>query len=549
MPQNTVKDEKEIALANLKEHTQRFKKRIEKVTKNIYCAVGYGLANSILIVTNKGKIIVDTTESIDSAAEIKAEFDKISPLPTIAINYTHGHADHVNGASVFMEEQTEIYSSVKTVGFFHTQYNQLKSILDLRGARQFGVFLPPDHTPCSGLGPSLRVSRNKPKLMFPTRVFENSLVLTLGDVTLHLVSAPGETDDQIFIWIPEQKVLLCADNYYPAFPNLYTIRGTTPRPVLQWVQSLDKMRDLHADYLVLGHTEPVYGSQRISELLTMYRDAIQFVHDSTVRGMNKGKTVEQLVEEINLPNHLRNYSELRELYGSVSQSIRAIYYGYLGWFDGNATNLDRLSPKVYAQKIEQLAGGTDILIEEAKRALENEEYQWAAELSDLLLDLLPDSYFVKKVKIEALTELGLRSCNSNNRSYYLSQANELKEYVHHPDKKPLQTRLAYAHAMPLDHFFSNMTILFNPEHCNDKTYSVNVHIEDSCSNFKIIIRKGVAEIREGMEQDPELSFITGEKIWKEIIIGARECEKSIKEGELQIKGDIALCKEFISLFH
>ncbi|MFC0273352.1 alkyl sulfatase dimerization domain-containing protein [Metabacillus herbersteinensis] len=548
MPQNTVKDEKEKALAYLKEHTKRFKKGVEKVTENIYCAVGYGLANSTLIVTKKGNIIVDTTESIDSAAEIKAEFDKISPLPTIAIIYTHGHADHVNGASVFMDEQTEIYSNFKTVEFFHTQFNQLKSILDIRGARQFGVFLPPDHTPCSGLGPSLRVNRNNPKLVFPTQVFEDSLVLTIGEVTLQLVSAPGETDDQIFIWIPGQKVLLGADNYYPAFPNLYTIRGTTPRPVLQWVQSLDKMRDLQAEYLVLGHTEPVFGSEQISELLTMYRDAIQFVHDSTVRGMNKGKSVEQLVEEISLPNHLRYCSELRELYGSVSQSVRAIYHGYLGWFDGNATNLERLSPKIFAGKIEQLAGGTDVLIEEAIRALGNEEYQWAAELSDLLLALLPGSYYVKKIKIEALTELGLRSYNSNNRSYYLSQANELKEYFHYPDKKPLKTRIAYAHAMPLDSFFANMTILLNPEHCKDKTYSVNVYIKDKVLDFRIVIRKGIAEIREGAEQDPELTISTEEKIWKDIIIGARECEEVIKRGELQIEGDSTLCKEFIALF-
>lgn len=548
MTQNTVKTEKEKALASLKEHTKRFKKRVEKVTGNIYCAVGYGLANSTLIITKKGNIIVDTTESIDAAAEIKAEFDKISPLPTIAIIYTHGHADHVNGASVFIDEQTEIYSNHKTVEFFHTQFNQLKNILDLRGARQFGVSLPPDHTPCSGLGPSLRVNRNKPKLVFPTQVFEDSLVLTIREVTLHLVSAPGETDDQIYIWIPEQKVLLCADNYYPAFPNLYTIRGTTPRPVLQWVQSLDNMRDLQAEYLILGHTEPVYGSEQINHLLTMYRDAIQYVHDSTVRGMNKGKSADQLVDEISLPEHLRNCNELQELYGSVSQSVRAIYCGYLGWFDGNATNLEKLSPKNFAEKMEKLAGGTDILIEEANRALENEEYQWAAELSDMLLALLPDSYYVKKVKIEALTELGLRSSNSNNRSYYLSQANEMKEYFHYPDKKQLKTRKAYAYAMPLDSFFANMTILLNPDNCKDKTYSVNVHIKDKASDYKIIIRKGIAEIRKGAEQSPELTISTEEKNWKDIIIGAKKYEEVIKHGELKILGNPTLCKEFISLF-
>lgn len=544
----TIMDGKVKALALLEEHKKRFEKKIHKVTENVYCAVGYGLGNSTLIVTNKGNIIVDTTESIDAASEIKAEFDKISPLPTAAIIYTHGHSDHVNGASVFMTEHTEIYSNLKTVEFFHTQFNQLKSILDMRGARQFGVYLPPEHTPCSGLGPSLRVNQHKQKLIFPTKVFEDFLELTIGDVTIQLVSAPGETDDQIFIWIPEQKVLLGADNYYPAFPNLYTIRGTTPRPVLQWVQSLDKMRDLQAEYLILGHTEPVFGAERIDELLTMYRDAIQYVHDSTVRGMNAGKTPEQLMEEISLPKHLLEYRELRELYGSVSQSVRAIYNGYLGWFDGNATNLEKLPPKIYAQKMAKLAGGTDELIEEARKALEQEEYQWAAELSDILLALIPDSDEVRIVKIEALTELGLRSYNSNNRSYYLSQANELKANVRNPKTKPLKNRLAYAYAMPLDSFFSNMTILLKPERCLDQSYSVNVGITDNGENYKIEIRKGIAEIRKGFVQDPVLSIITEEKLWKEIIVGARDCEEAIQTGELQLEGESDLFKQFIVLF-
>ena len=547
MSQTSVKNGKEKALAYLHEHKKRFEKRIQKVTENIYCAVGYGLANSTLIVTKDGNIIVDTTESVEAAAEIKAEFDKISPLRTAAIIYTHGHADHVNGASVFMSEQTEIYSNLKTVEFFNTQFNQLQNMLDMRGARQFGVFLPPEHTPCSGLGPSLRFNRQGQKLLFPTKVFENSLELTIGDVTFQLISAPGETDDQIFIWIPEQKVLLGADNYYPAFPNLYTIRGTSPRPVLQWVHSLDKMRDLHAEYLVLGHTEPIFGSERITELLTMYRDAIQYVHDSTVRGMNKGKTPDQLVEEISLSEHFLEYSELRELYGSVSQSVRAIYDGYLGWFDGNATNLEKLPPKTYAQKIAKLAGGTNKLLQEARNALENEEYQWAAELSDLLLALLPGNNEVEKIKGDALTELGLGSCNSNNRSYYLSQARELKENLR-PAKKTVQIRIAYAYAMPLDSFFSNMTILLKPERCMDKTYSVNVHIKDRVADYKIEVRRGIAEIRKGTVLSPVLSIESEEKIWKDIIVGVRQCEEVIQSGELQLEGDSILFNEFVSLF-
>jgi len=548
LSQRTFNEGKEQAIALLEEHKKRFTKRIEKVNEHIYCAVGYGLANSTLIITSEGNIIVDTTESIDVATEVKAEFDKISPLPTAAIIYTHGHTDHVGGASVFMSEGTEILSNSKTVEFFQTQFNLLHQILDMRGARQFGVYLPPDHTPCSGLGPFLRVSRNKSKLLFPTKVFKGEMKVTFGDVTLQLVSAPGETDDQIYIWIQDEKVLLGADNYYPAFPNLYTIRGTSPRPVLLWVQSLDCMRDLQAETLVLGHTEPVYGKERISELLTIYRDAIQYVHDSTVRGMNQGKTPDQLVEEITLPPHLQAYEELRELYGSVSQSVRAIYDGYLGWFDGNATNLEKLPAKIYAKKIARLSGGVDVLKKETRVALDNEEYQWAAELSDLLLSLMPDDCEVKAFKAEALTNLGLRTYNSNNRSYYLSQANELKGNFRFHEKKPMQMRVSFAKAMPLDSFFSNMAILLQPERCLDKDYSVNVHIKDCEKNYAMKIRRGVAEIRSGWTADSILSIKIEEMVWKELIVGARDCEEVIRNGTMELTGEFIQFQEFIELF-
>ena len=63
-------------------------------------AVGYAIANSILIEAPEGAIIVDTTESVDAAREIYAAFRNITKLPIKAIMYTHFHADHFHGTEV-----------------------------------------------------------------------------------------------------------------------------------------------------------------------------------------------------------------------------------------------------------------------------------------------------------------------------------------------------------------------------------------------------------------------------------------------------------------
>lgn len=532
---------------HLENHAKRFEKRVEQVTDGVYSAVGYALGNSILIVTSEGNIIVDTTESLEAAKEIKQQFDKISPQPTAAVIYTHGHTDHVFGTSAFLNDGTEIYANQKTKEFFDLQFSQMQDVLGIRGRRQFGTRLPQGYVACSGLGPGLRIDRGAPVLIPPTKLFDESLELQFGGLAMTLVHAPGETEDQIFIWIPEKKVLLCADNYYPSFPNLYAIRGTSPRPVQQWIESIDKMRALGAEYLVGSHAGPVRGADKINELLTVYRDAIQYVHDGVVRGANQGKTIDQLVQEIKLPPHLAAYTELLETYGQVSWSVRMIFEGYLGWFDGNATNLDPLSSREQAEKMIALAGGTERLLAEGRKAVEGGEYQWAAEVADMLLAAAPGDRNALEIKIEALFRLGERSHSSNGRSYYFTQALELAGEL--PMKPiPLKVKLANARAMPLETFFKNMSIRLDPEASMDKTIAVGFRITDEDKHYMVIVRRGIAEVRPAFTQQPDaVLHLTGEA-WKEVSLGAMDLEEEIASGRIVLEGDLERMKQFNALF-
>jgi alkyl sulfatase BDS1-like metallo-beta-lactamase superfamily hydrolase len=89
--------------------------------------------------------------------------------------------------------------------------------------------------------PKLEYDQSKKiALLFPTKTFsDDRFELETAGLKLLLVHAPGETPDQIFVWLPTKKVLLPADNYYKSFPNLYAIRGTANRDAMLWVNSLD----------------------------------------------------------------------------------------------------------------------------------------------------------------------------------------------------------------------------------------------------------------------------------------------------------------------
>ncbi|MFY9114908.1 MAG: MBL fold metallo-hydrolase [Dethiobacteria bacterium] len=164
--------------------------------------------------------------------EIRTEFEQISNMPIVAVIYTHGHPDHILGTSVFLEkaaEEVEILSHAGTIDFLIEQFGLLQQILNARGMRQFGTYLPEEYASVLGLGPLLRFDHEKlPTFIFPTKVFGRELTLEIGGEKLVLLYAPGETEDQIVIWMPEKKCSLPATTI--TLPSPTCTRFAVPLP-------------------------------------------------------------------------------------------------------------------------------------------------------------------------------------------------------------------------------------------------------------------------------------------------------------------------------
>ncbi|MBW1799126.1 MAG: alkyl/aryl-sulfatase [Deltaproteobacteria bacterium] len=428
-------------LEALKKHSEMFRKDIINIADNIYVAVGYAASNPSMIVGDDGIIIIDTTESIEAAGNALAEFRKITDKPIKAIIYTHGHRDHVSGAKVFADEgsKPEIYArsnvfnpldpkNKKRPGYF--------KILGKRTVRQFGIRMLKPHTERIniGLGPAVRPIKGLGKgFVAPTKTFSgDQMDITVSGVRMELHKAAGETNDQLFVWLPEKKVLFCGDNFYQAFPNLYAIRGTKYRDFNIWANSLDKMTAFPIEHLISGHTRPISGAEEAKQALMDYRDAIRFIISKTAEGMNKGLTPDDLVEYVKLPAHLAEKYYLQEFYGSVAWSVRAYFAGTLGWFDGNPSTLFPTSPDEKAKRMAELVGGEDVLLAKMKKAAEAGEFQWAMELADLIIRLGTHKKEATAVKANALRALADQQINACARNYYLTYA---KELMKKPGKK------------------------------------------------------------------------------------------------------------------
>lgn len=528
-------------------HTDIFKKRVEKVGDNIYVAIGYGLANSMMIEGDDGVIIIDCMESLESGADVKKAFDSITNKPVKAIVYTHYHTDHTFGSLAFVgDNKPEVISQELLPYYLDQTASVVRPITEKRSYRMFGVFLEDKgHINC-GIGPELRIDEHtKIGIERPTITFKDSLDITISGIRMKMYHAPGETPDQLFVWLPDSKVLFAGDNVYKTFPNLYTIRGTGYRDVNLWKQSVDKMRFLKPEVIVPSHTEVIRGADNIYSILTDYRDAIQFVHDQAVRGINKGMTPDELAETVILPEHLQKSPWLKEFYGKTAWSVKNVFSGYLGFFDGNPTTLLPLERKQRAQKIEKMAGGKSKLLSNITEAIENKEWQWALELTDFYLILYPGDKEVTDYRVEALTELGMAQPNPNARNYYLTSALELKGFKNEGLIAPISEVVK---DIPIKYIFNAMATYLNPEKSIDVHKKVLFNFTDTGAKWTVEVRRGVAEVQPFDTGNPDITIEVEEQVWKELAAQIRKPVTTFLKGEIKVTGGQVAFVKFMDLF-
>lgn len=485
-----------------------------------FSAVGYDLANTIVIHgpnrAADGKrelVIVDTlgnpgiTKDTIAAMRKSGVLPATGKLPIRAIVYTHNHIDHAYGVHGYLDEadrppcppanpekagpdgyydvdkdnpdciaiiaQAEIDEGVGNTA------TVTGTIIDARSSYMYGSFIPRNRVN-DGIGPNEKSKPGyQPAYRMPSRLFTEELLVKAAGVEMKIIYVPSETNDELSIFIPDARnsdgvqsppndwggpgLLLSAEVIQgPAFPNLYSLRGTTYRNPATWFRSVDKLRTFDAWCMVPSHGPPLCEQKNIQTLLRSFRDAIQFTHDQTIRWMNKGYTMDQLapiVEQLYLERGVeerimkdldqvqpilnvtgkvvdpRDY--LRPFYGSVTQAVREIYVGSVGWFQADPTALRPTPPEELAKRYTALMGGPAAVNQAARVALGSGDPTFAAELTTNVIRALLTSKdaaeqkeleAAKQIKARAFLQLGAAAENPNWRNWYITGAFELQGY-------------------------------------------------------------------------------------------------------------------------
>ena len=196
-------------------------------------------------------------------------------------------------------------------------------------------------------------------------------------------------------------------------PNLCTVRGDKPRLVQRYLSSLDTVRKLGAQLLITGHGDPIRGAARIRADLDKMHAAVSYVNDATVAGMNAGKDVHTLMQEIKLPADL----DVGEGYGRVSWSVRGIYEGYAGWFTGDPADMFPKGRESVSADLVQLAGGPSRIAQRAMELLRAGKPIEALNLTSVGLEGAPSDRDVLRARLEVLTQMAKTSDNRNEQGW------------------------------------------------------------------------------------------------------------------------------------
>lgn len=549
--------------AELAEHSKHFSKKLYKIADNVYSAVGWQLGNVAMIEAPEGLIIVDTGESVSESRKIMAEFRKVSDKPVKAIVYTHFHPDHINGVQAFVTPEqvasgeVQIYAHDSLLANVVAQGALVGPILGVRSGYSFGAFLDAadQRDMNAGIGPLVKPEAST--FLAPTITFADKLDTSIAGLPVQLLHVPSEAPDEIVLYLPNNRVLISAEvDQGPTLPNIHTLRGTKFRDPVQWVASLDKLRAYQADFMVPLHGQPVSGQARVEEVLRMTRDGIAYIHDQSVRWMNKGLTPDELVEKVKLPPHLAGYTPyLREYYGTVKHSVRQIYNGYLGWFQGDPVDLDPTPPKASAERLMALLGGRDKLLLEAGNAYLKGEYQWAAELASYAIRVDNEDALARDIKARSFRKLGYASMNINWRNWYLMSAMELEGKF---DGDDLKQRSADMRAVLLSPamvknftpqiFLQNWITRVDPDKANDVSLTLGFSFPDINEQWALEVRRGVAQLHRGIPEGTALQLTMDKTFMETLLTGESGLLKGVLLGDVQVQGNLLDIKTFLACF-
>jgi len=387
---------------------------LETVTDGV--GLVYGAANVGLVWGGGAALAVDTGSSQSGTKMIEA-LRRVSDEPVQHIVYTHGHVDHVGGASTFVQEARSRGRPRPTVwGHENVLARLLRYQRTWRWNNEVNrrqLRLPRGmHTFPRGLVP-------------PDRTYRDRDDFELAGERIELYHATAETDDATWVFLPDRHVAFVGDLLIGSLPNAGH-PNRTQRYALGWAQALDTVAAHRPRWVLPGHGEVLEGDYAL-EVLTETARALRFLHDAVVERLNEGMWPDQVVEEdIHLPAGLASKPYLAETSGCVQFIVRDVLRAYAGWWGGNPAELMPAPRDAVARELVALAG-RDAVLDRVGKLFIGGEPRRALHLAVLIRQADPEDRDAWQTEAELCEALASGERSALTRSFYLACARTARE--------------------------------------------------------------------------------------------------------------------------
>ncbi|MBT3410725.1 MAG: MBL fold metallo-hydrolase [Halieaceae bacterium] len=396
----------------------RTKSAIEDVRKKTHVVeVGPGsylirmpIVNAAFFVTEEGVVLVDAGMGPAGPAVLDA-IRSVTDKPIHTVIYSHGHVDHAYGTWAIIEagETPQIIAH----DLLKPRFNRY---IRLRGSLAKYMSQPEDQLPAS-----------TSDLVWPTRYFTDRLEIEVGDETFILQHHKGETDDQLYVWVPGRKALASADYYQGFLPNAGNGKRSQ-RHVEEWSVAMKEMAALNPQILLPAHGKEITEPAVIQENFLALAEAFDYIVNHTIDGLNAGKRKEQIFGSVQLPEHLANHPSLNVQYVTPNDISKMVIKKYTGWWDDIPSNWTPASMEQQGNMIIELAGGNIPAITSYARKLINQDIRLASHLTDWLFYARPDNAEVQQLVFDVYKSRILDpDTNTMELLTYLDQMTAAKE--------------------------------------------------------------------------------------------------------------------------
>lgn len=531
-----------------------------EVVPGIYQVRGYDISYITFIQGKTGWICMDPITCEETAKAAKNLLDEyFGQRPISAVLYSHGHKDHYAGVKGIIKEEDILDGTIDIYapeGFLESAISEniyAGQAMGRRSMYMYGSFNPRSETGNVGNGIGMTVPIGASSLIAPTKYIKEDGSLTIDGVEFYFIMAPHtEAPAEFLYYLPDFKALCTAEVTNATLHNIYTIRGAEIRDAKAWAYAIDQLIEQFADkteVVYMTHHWPRWGKGKCLEFLENQRDIYKYLHDQTLNLANQGYTPEEIGELVVPPPELDKKWYNRGYHGTLSHNARGIFTRYLGFWDGNPSNLNKLPTSKSGKMFVGVMGGKENILEKAILYFEQGQYRFVAELLNYLVFAEPQCMEARLLLADTLEQLGYQTENGNWRNAYLTGAFELRNMSpsYYPDKYPkmdsftMESISGLTPVMMLEYLAIKVDIkIAQGEHL-----MIYLDVKDENQKFFIEIKNCVLNFRkiERFSLDITTLVMTKEEFGKLILFVPQisleelkiECIGKREEGELFVK--------------